>query len=547
MKKGALKKSIALCCSITMLATSIPFTAINIKAATGDFFDENNSVMIDKGGYKKEVFGVRTDDWGVNWTDRKESLPPSKVYLTDNYKETVGTVPTNDWASSVVFDQYSESLYAHPLAYRAASNGMQMASPAVVDSTSYVDGEPTVESLLNDDTVEMVVGGENFSAKDAKVDKTTDWSYEIVMADNAGNSSMRSIIAKGTPYAYYTFDNVTPTISLGAGATDLAIVKNTTSSNIIGVSLKNKKDGKIHYYMLAAPSGTTWINAGGKLTAKMPSGKNYMSVAILPDGSNEVFSLYEKYAFNFITDTKVQWEYLKNSSKVVTKYNVTTKNMENGSTGGDTIMALYPHQWRYSNSKYTNYTYNTIRGTMKTIVGTSYVTEMQYNGILSSLPVTTDENTIGNIKQQLGYLYDYRKNKEDPKWICNLEGQYGGFDTYWIGKNLNTLSDAIWLSGQLDGDDADMKNITNEMVEGVENYLEFWFDPYQAYISGDHKDDYFYYDENYGTLIGYPSSYDSDKQVNDHHFHYGYWIKAAAAVAMKDPQWAKEWGGMVMR
>lgn len=37
MKKGALKKSIALCCSITMLATSIPFTAINIKAATGDF------------------------------------------------------------------------------------------------------------------------------------------------------------------------------------------------------------------------------------------------------------------------------------------------------------------------------------------------------------------------------------------------------------------------------------------------------------------------------------------------------------------------------
>ena len=37
MKKGALKKSIALCCSITVLATSIPFTAINIKAATGDF------------------------------------------------------------------------------------------------------------------------------------------------------------------------------------------------------------------------------------------------------------------------------------------------------------------------------------------------------------------------------------------------------------------------------------------------------------------------------------------------------------------------------
>ncbi len=37
---------------------------------------------------------------------------------------------------------------------------------------------------------------------------------------------------------------------------------------------------------------------------------------------------------NFITDTKVEWKYLKNSSKVVTKYNVITKNMETGANGG---------------------------------------------------------------------------------------------------------------------------------------------------------------------------------------------------------------------
>lgn len=111
MKKGLLKKSLALCCSITMLATSVPI--INVSAA--DFTDDSVNVMVDSGGYKTEAFGVRTEDWGQTWTDRKDSLPPSKVYLTDNYKETVGTVPTNDWASSVVFDQYSESLYAHHL------------------------------------------------------------------------------------------------------------------------------------------------------------------------------------------------------------------------------------------------------------------------------------------------------------------------------------------------------------------------------------------------------------------------------------------------
>lgn len=538
-----LSKVMALICVATITVTSMPYLSDSTKGATMDFSAENSSVMVDKGGYKKEVYGVGTDDWGVTWTDRKNNLPTRTTYLTDNYKETVGTVPTNDWASSVVFDKYSESLYAHPLAYRAASNGMQMASPAVTSGTSYVDGEPTVESLLEDNTVELVIGGNNFSAKDAKVDKTTDWTYDILMENNASTSSIMATIGKGTPYAYYNFKNVEPTISLGAGGTDLAIYKNSTSSNILGVSLKNKKDGKTHYYLISAPSGTTWVNAGGKLTAKMPAGKNYMSVAILPDGSDNAFELYKKYAFNFITDTKVEWKYLSNSSKVVTKYNVVTKNMETGTNGGDTIIALYPHQWRYANSKFTGYTYDTIRGTMKTVVGTSYSTTMQYNGILSSLPVTKDEETVGKIKDQLGYLYSYRKSKDDPKWICFLEGQYGGYDTYWVGKNLNTLSDAIWLADQFK--DNDMKTMTNDMVEGVENYLEFWFDPYRAYIDGQHVDDYFYYDKEYGTLIGYPTSYDSDKQVNDHHFHYGYWIKAAAAVAMKDPQWAKEWGGMV--
>ncbi len=538
-----LSKVMALICVATITVTSMPYLSDSTKGATMDFSAENSSVMVDKGGYKKEVYGVGTDDWGVTWTDRKNNLPTRTTYLTDNYKETVGTVPTNDWASSVVFDKYSESLYAHPLAYRAASNGMQMASPAVTSGTSYVDGEPTVESLLEDNTVELVIGGNNFSAKDAKVDKTTDWTYDILMENNASTSSIMATIGKGTPYAYYNFKNVEPTISLGAGGTDLAIYKNSTSSNILGVSLKNKKDGKTHYYLISAPSGTTWVNAGGKLTAKMPAGKNYMSVAILPDGSDNAFELYKKYAFNFITDTKVEWKYLSNSSKVVTKYNVVTKNMETGANGGDTIIALYPHQWRYANSKFTGYTYDTIRGTMKTVVGTSYSTTMQYNGILSSLPVTKDEDTVGKIKDQLGYLYSYRKSKDDPKWICFLEGQYGGYDTYWVGKNLNTLSDAIWLADQFK--DNDMKTMTNDMVEGVEDYLEFWFDPHRAYIDGQHVDDYFYYDKEYGTLIGYPTSYDSDKQVNDHHFHYGYWIKAAAAVAMKDPQWAKEWGGMV--
>ena len=52
---------------------------------------------------------------------------------------------------------------------------------------------------------------------------------------------------------------------------------------------------------------------------------------------------------------------------------------------------------------------------------------------------------------------------------------------------------------------------------------------------------------DWGTLIGYPASYGSDVELNDHHFHYGYFIRAAAEVARRDPAWAEDenWGGMV--
>ena len=57
----------------------------------------------------------------------------------------------------------------------------------------------------------------------------------------------------------------------------------------------------------------------------------------------------------------------------------------------------------------------------------------------------------------------------------------------------------------------------------------------------------FYYDDRWGTLIGYPAAYGSDVELNDHHFHYGYFLRAAAEVARRDPAWAADakWGGMV--
>ena len=56
--------------------------------------------------------------------------------------------------------------------------------------------------------------------------------------------------------------------------------------------------------------------------------------------------------------------------------------------------------------------------------------------------------------------------------------------------------------------------------------LEDWF------TASENDRALFRYDERWGTLIGYPASYGSDGDLNDHHFHYGYFIKAAAKTSI---------------
>ena len=108
-------------------------------------------------------------------------------------------------------------------------------------------------------------------------------------------------------------------------------------------------------------------------------------------------------------------------------------------------------------------------------------------------------------------------------------------DTYWEGKQLGTLTTLAGVAEAL----SDTPRQT-EAIKTIRHRLERWLT-----FAGEQDAEYFYYDTSWGTLIGTPPSYGSDDQINDHHFHYGYFIRAAAEVARFDPDWAAEWGPRV--
>ena len=54
----------------------------------------------------------------------------------------------------------------------------------------------------------------------------------------------------------------------------------------------------------------------------------------------------------------------------------------------------------------------------------------------------------------------------------------------------------------------------------------------------------FYYDRNWGTLIGYPASYGSDEELNDHHFRYGYWFDVDGSTFPASWKTHRGWDGL---
>ncbi|MFN9971236.1 MAG: glycosyl hydrolase, partial [Phycisphaerae bacterium] len=55
----------------------------------------------------------------------------------------------------------------------------------------------------------------------------------------------------------------------------------------------------------------------------------------------------------------------------------------------------------------------------------------------------------------------------------------------------------------------------------------------------------FAYRANWNTLLGNPGSFGLAGEMNDHHFHYGYFVQAAAIVAKYDPAWAASFAPMI--
>ncbi len=408
---------------------------------------------------------------------------------------------TNDWWTSILWPHngpWSADMWAHPLLLRAESGGLRIGYP-----TEY---EVTPDRYFAEPIHDLLLGIDSLNAKETRVADYGDWT--VTAEWPAGDSSMRATFGRGLPFVWVEGPGARVEL-LGEGS-----IQNTGESAVIRIGDR--------LYAAMLPTGSVWQTEDDAITADV----DRYTVAVLPDDAASTLDLFRAHAFNVVRDTRVSWEYDPAESAVTTTFSFDIESVDPGAqppvTG--TLSALYPHQWLNSPATQIGLGYDSPRGRMKLVSGSAFTTRVTYGGVLPRLPDLCLSGGDDRLRSLLAETFA----RDDA-----FSGKLSRDDTYWSGKAVGRLSELISLAKAVRMDEA-ADRWTDQLRERTESWL-----------SAEDTTRYFYYDERWKTLVGYPASFGSDSDLNDHDFHYAYHIQGAAALARADSAWGAAWGPMV--
>jgi len=447
-------------------------------------------ITVGSGSYRTSFPG--TDAAGRN------AIPSGTPYVSGNASGK--PVPTNDWWSALIKDGQASNLFNYPYTMKTVHSGLVV---------SYIP------SGVIDDLLPVTVGVTGLAASNTTVSDYSDWTVTMDWTD--GTHDFKTTSGVGMPFLYF--------IKKAGDVAQVTVTSGTvTIANEMLIISKAKNGASFAVY---APTGSTWTKNAGIYTSTL-NGATYWSMAFIPLTATDIPTVaneYKKYAYVFPVKTTATYTYNESTSVIRTDFTVQTEVKEGTET--NMLLGLLPHQWAHlaSNSAVPDkYSYAIVRGEMKTMSGNSFSVENTFHGILPTLPYV-DNYSKGFTPSVLTDKITGLENSTMATWT----------DDYNEGQVFNQLLQTARIANEM-GNTASRDKILSTIKTRLENWLKA-DNGEVAFL--------FYYNSTWSTIIGYPSGYGADTGLNDHHFHWGYFIQAANFVAQFDPGWADKWGGMV--
>lgn len=420
-------------------------------------------------------------------------------------------VPTNQWYSSLVFGGQREPIHAQPLSMVPIEGGLEVALPRKqVAPTERRDVE-----IHYPHREPVIVTAAGFKAGRAHLDKISDWAIDMTWSE--GPHLLRATVAHGGPYVQFRVSYGDLQLRLPAGS---QAAPSKEDSRILEITSPSAE------WAAYGPTGVRWeVQPTGEWVARIPAGRGYLALAALPDRTASTRALLARHAYAFIDDTRVTWSVDRTKAQVETRFAMRTTALEGPDVGA--LMALYPHHWHRNGlvEGRLGPAYDTVRGPLKLLAASEFRTLARYPGFVPHWPAVSDPAQSKQI-QELSRA-DLRNARRMMLEIGN--------GPYWQGKGLQRIAKLMDVV-EAQGD----REAATQLLKLLQGRIEAWF-------SGESRKTYFHLDRAIGSVLAHPEEYFSIEQMNDHHFHYGYWIRTVAELALRDPAWAsrERWGGLV--
>ncbi|EOD81329.1 hypothetical protein D515_04230 [Grimontia indica] len=334
---------------------------------------------------------------------------------------------------------------------------------------------------------------------------------------------MEATFVHGSPYVYFkSYDGdfqIKTTSSDGAQ-------KGTFYQNSQSLGVWTDIAGNRNSFLIVGEGNTTFSNVSGNLITVSNSAKE-MTVALLPSTgtpSSAESEYFESLARQVVRDVEIAYS-VNHANNEVTVSHV---YLDGSGNPIETLAGMQPLHWKNSNATPTQYSVRSTRGITKFAQTNGFSYTLPFVGVLPFLPNVADLDL-----NTLRALVTEYMNGGEHFWNPYT-------DTYWSGKSYGKAAEIIAIAR-----DIGMTSEANTLTAWLKGELEDWF---TADTSGDLDTvKYFVYDELWTTLLGVEESFGAHQQLNDHHFHYGYFVRAAAEVCRTDKSWCGEdqYGPMV--